>query len=138
MDDAELTIRIAEILGRIPGWEWRASGPKYNGQKVAIFYGPIDAEPDRAVGVRVYGGDDPRVDATTRLVQLRFRGDKKRRDGADVLAGPALAVLTGVERERGISSIIRQSFTDIGADGSSREQRTDNYLIVLDNQENLS
>lgn len=138
MDDATLARLICRELGRIPGWEYRRTGPKYAVDVVGIFYPSIQAYADRAVGVRVYDGDDPRVDARTRSVQLRFRGGKERLDGADVLANPALVMLTGLVRVDGISGIRRTSFALLGPDDNSREQRTDNYLVTLDNPEATS
>lgn len=136
MDDSQLTVALAEILGAIEGWEWRVGGPKYDGQSVAIYYGPIDDSPDRAVGVRVYAGDDDAQSyLSTRRAQLRFRGEKNRRDGADVLAGEAFAALHGLSRVGGISGIRRISMSPLGADDNNRDQRTDNYEITLDNTE---
>lgn len=135
MDDRTLTMRLCEILARLPGW----AGPdraEHIGASVAIFYGAIDGEPDQSVGVRVYGqvvsGDDQRV---RRRAQLRVRGARNAPDSADNLAGLAHAVLDGISRQAGINSIIRQSFSPSGADANGREERTENYLIILDNQE---
>lgn len=135
MDDATLARIVCAHLGRIPGWEYRSSGPAYAKGVVGVFYPVIQEYADRAVGVRVYDGDDPLVDPRTRSVQLRFRGGKDRLDGADKLAHPAFVVLGGLVRVDGISGIRRTSFSLIGSDDNSREQRTDNYLITLDNPE---
>lgn len=135
MDDRALTLRLIDILARLPGWQ----GPRrqdHAGATVALFYGAIDTDPDQAVGVRVYadptGGTDQR---TVRRAQLRIRGSKHEPDSADHLAGIALAVLHGLSRQDGINSIIRQSFSPSGADANGREERTENYLIILDNLE---
>lgn len=138
MDDAALTTRIIEQLARIPGWVWRPDGNPYTATEIAIFYGALGAKPDRGIGVRVYGapadiGGDGHL--AMRSVQLRFRGAPYRPDGADELAGLAFTVLQGLSRVDGISGIRRESFTSLGADANSREERTDNYLIILDNQE---
>ena len=135
MDDRTLTMRLCEILARLPGWR----GPlreDHAGASVSVFYGAIEGTPDQAVGVRVYGevvsGDDQRV---RRRAQLRVRGARNAPDGADNIAGLAHAVLNGLSRQGGINSIIRQSFSPSGADANGREERTENYLIILDNQE---
>lgn len=135
MDDATLTRTICRALASIPGWVYRPSGPKYSDAEVGLWYGTIGADGEQAVGVRVYDGDDPRVDATTRSVQLRFRGRKNRRPGADLLAEPAFVILSGLVRFEGISGVSRISFSPLGADDNSRELRTDNYLFTLDNPE---
>lgn len=135
MDDRALTFRLIEFLAHLPGWEGPAR-EDHADAVVALFYGAIDSEPDQAVGVRVYadpsGGTDQR---TVRRAQLRVRGKPHEPDSADQLANIALAVLHGLSRQRGINSIIRQSFSPSGADANGREERTENYLIILDNQE---
>lgn len=135
-NDVELTKEVCTILGEIDGWEWRESGPAYTADEVAIFYGPIQSEPDRAVGVRVYMTAEDRINHLNwRRVQLRLRGVRGRPDGADELAAAAFAVLHGLSRRGGISDISRLSMSPLGADTNGREERTENYLIILDNQE---
>jgi len=136
VDDATLTLRICELLGMVPTWEWRPDGPAYTATETAIFYGAIAATPDAAIGVRVYGA----LDASPRHVygrraQLRFRGRKNQRDAADRMAGTAFAVLDGLPRVGGISGIRRFSFGPSVTDDNGREERTDNYSIILDNPE---
>lgn len=135
MDDADLTIRVLEILGRIPGWQWRPHGPAYTDAEVALFYGPVGDRPDRAIGATIYGGTDPAVYAPHRRLQLRLRGRPGDKTGADTLADVAFTVLDRRPRGEGISSITRTSFGPLGADDNRREQRSDNYLIILDNLE---
>lgn len=135
-DDEALTDFICEYLARIPGWEYRPSGPRYTKSEVGIYYGAIDAEPDRAVGVRVYGVDDNDLQHThERRAQIRFRGARGSGAGADRLARIAYDVLNGLSRVGGISGIRRFSMVPHGADDNGREERTDNYRIILDNPE---
>ena len=134
MTDADLTIALCELLGQIPGWAWSPDNPPPAGQ-VAVFYGPIADTPDRAVGVRVYGGSDPRVHAPTRSVQLLLRGRPGEPDGADALADAAFGVLHKTLRCRGILAGQRSYFGPLGADANGREERADNYEIHLDNME---
>lgn len=138
MNDRELTILLCEILGSIPGWSWSAAGASYPAGVVGVFYGSIGATPDRAVGVRIYSGDDPLIYSPIRRMQLLVRGARGRPDGADTLASLAFLVLQSKARYRGISRIERNSFGPLGADGNGREERTDNYLIALDNMEAIS
>lgn len=135
MDDVTLTHRLCALLARLPGWE----GPelsKHEGAEVAIFYGAIGASPHRAVGVRVYnqagGTSDQR---NIRRVQLRIRGARNSPADADAIAGIAFAVFDGFTRTAGINSIRRDSFAPLGSDKNGREERADNYIIILDNQE---
>ncbi len=133
MDDAQATLAVCEILGEVPGWHWSPDGAYPDGG-VAIFYGDIAERPDRAIGVRVYGGtDDPRVYQPIRRAQLRIRGARGSRDDADRIAGIAFTVLQGRARTRGLSWIERTYFGPLGADTNGREERSDNYSISIDN-----
>ncbi|MFA5898151.1 MAG: minor capsid protein [Hyphomicrobium sp.] len=133
MDDAALTIKVCEVLGSLPGWQWSETTP-YVASKVAVFYGAILAEPDRAVGVRVYGISDVGA-IKQRRVQIRTRGRPRDLRGADDLATIHAAVLVGAGRLPGISGIKHISMAPLGADSSGRQERTDNYIITLDNAE---
>lgn len=137
MDDVELTRELCRLLAVIPGWEYQDDpAVAFTPGSVAVFRGPLAAAPDRAVGVRVYGGTDDRVSGLkTRRAQLRIRGGRAQPNGADELASAALAALQGLSRVGGISDIRRFSFGPAGADGNGREERTDNYTIILDNPE---
>ncbi len=135
MDDVQLTYRICELLGAVPGWHWDPdpNAPAYPSTGVGIFYGAIQDKPDRAIGVRCYGSSDD--DVLVRRVQLRLRGRPYDSTGADSLAGVAFTVLHKLSRVGGISDIRRISSGPLGADESDREERSDNYQIILDNPE---
>ena len=134
MTDRDLTITLCEILADELGWAWSLTEP-YPPAVVGVFYGAIREAPDRAVGVRVYGGADPRVYAPTRSVQLLFRGHPGAPDGADVLADAAFGVLHKTLRRDGLLAGRRTYFGPLGPDVNGREERADNYEIALDNQE---
>ena len=134
MTDRDLTIALCELLAEELGWSWSLTEP-YPAGAVGLFYGSIGDTPDRAVGVRVYGGSDPRVRAPTRSVQLLLRGRPGEPDGADALADAAFAVLHKTLRCRGILAGQRSYFGPLGADANGREERADNYEIHLDNME---
>jgi hypothetical protein len=141
LDDATLTKLICSTLGAIPGWDWGGEDPEheYAPDNVAVFYGALGATPDQAVGVRVYGATDNRIEHLSwRRVQVRHRGAAGRPDGADVLAGQSFETLQGLSHLGGISDISRQSMAPAGADTNRREERTENYLIILDNLESIS
>ena len=133
MDDAALTLRILEYLARIPGWTWDTTGTYPTGT-VALHYGALAAAPDRGVGVRVYG-EGSAQGVVGRRVQIKFRGGRGDVTGADGLASTAQTVLEGLSRWGGILSAERISFAPLGADANGREERTDNYLIILDHME---
>lgn len=136
MDDVALTLRLCELLGRIPGWSWNPDpdADDYPANVVGIRYGATQPTPHRTIGVRVYSPDD-RPDLTIRRVQIRLRGEPYKPAGADALAGIVHTVLTGLSRAGGISDISRISFGPLGADDQGREERSENYQIILDNPE---
>lgn len=135
MDDVQLTNLICELLGQVPGWHWDPDkdAPEYPENDLGIFYGPIQPKPDRAIGVRCYGSDDG--DVLVRRVQLRIRGREYSSSDADRIAGIAFTMLHTLSRVGGISDIRRISSGPLGADNSDREERADNYQIILDNPE---
>lgn len=136
MDDAALTNLLCGLLSTIPGWSWRPDGPAYNSTEVGIYYGAIGASPDQAVGVRVYTTLDNTAEHwAARRAQLKFRGGRGAPDGADKLAALAFERLQGLSRSGGISGISRASMAPLGADQNGREERSDNYEILLDNPE---
>lgn len=137
MDDTELTRWLVEQLGSISGWMWSADGPyDLSADATHLYEGPIPAEARRAVGVRVFGGsDDEETETKTRRVQLRSRGDEGDPNGANRVADAAFAHLRRLLREGVVSAITRTSFDPAGVDQNGRESRTDNYLIIFDNEE---
>lgn len=136
MNDVTLTTLICSLLGRVPTWEWRPDGPTYTDAETGIFYGPIDSSPDRAIGVRLYGANDNDIQhERSRRIQVRYRGEPGDVAGADRMASIGFAVLQGLSRVGGVSGISRMSMSPSVADENDREERTDNYRIILDNPE---
>ena len=134
MDDGELTRVICERLAAAGVGVWRPAGPAYTATGTGIFYGSLGATPDRALAVAVYlPVDDIRTGLSLRYLQVRSRGPRGTPDGADTLAGAVFDALHGTYPRGGIARITRTSAARLGADGNSRQERTDNYLIVLDN-----
>lgn len=134
MDDETLTTTLCEIAGGIPSFAWRETGPDYTASEIGVFYGPISESPDRAVGIQVYDPiDEPNL--LSRRVQFHIRGGRGQRSGADRIAGILFAVFHERPRGDGIASILRTSAARLGADVNGREERTENYLITLDNME---
>lgn len=135
MGDSDLTKLLCRLLAQRCGWAWVPDGIN-PAATVRLFYGAVGASPDAAVGVRVYGGTDDLVNGLrTRRVQFWHRGPRGAVDGADKLADASFAALQGLSRVEGINTASRLSWAPLGADGSGREQRSDNYQIILDNAE---
>lgn len=136
MDDAAVTLALCELLGQVPGWHWSPTPTTVPAGGVVIVYGDIPDSPDRAIGVRVYGGaDDAVVYQPVRSVQLRIRGARGDKDDADRIAGFTFALLQGRSRVKGLSWIQRDTFGPLGADANGREERTENYSVHVDNPE---
>ncbi len=136
MDDAALTIWLCEQLGEIEGWQWWPEPEPYPADIVGVNVGAIPADVGRAVGVRIFGGTDDEVTGTkTRRAQVRFRGDHGDPLGANALADAAFTRFRRLMREGVVSTIIRTSFAPSGESETGREERTDSYLIIFDNEE---
>lgn len=135
MDDVALTYLLCAILGRVPGWSWEPDpeADDYPDSVVGIRYGATQETPHRTIGVRVYASTDE--DLHVRRVQFRLRGRPNDKAGADSLAGVLFVVLHELSRVGGISDIRRISSGPLGADTKGREERSDNYQIILDNPE---
>lgn len=134
MLDSTLTTTLCAILGSLDGFEWSTDDTPYASESVGVFYGRIEETPDRAVGVRVYNTfDEPGLHR--RRVQFWIRGARGERASADLIADAVFARLDKLSRERGINFLRRESMSVIGADENDREQRSENYLVTLDNDE---
>lgn len=134
MDDSDLTVRLCEIAGSLPLFAWRPQGPAYTDSEIGVFYGAIPDEPDRAVGIRVYSPIDE-SGLLSRRVQFHIRGARRQPFGADRIAGILFATFHDRSRGDGMTSIRRTSAAPLGADANGREERTENYMVVLDNVE---
>lgn len=132
IDDAALTEHVCQALADAGlGWKYQPTTP-YGSGDVGIFYGDIADSPDQAVGVRVYSTvDDIRTGLAIRFVQLHFRGAKGVRRGADAMAGKAFGALHGRHHAGVVSRYVRTSSAQLGADANGRQERADNYQIIL-------
>ena len=137
MDTTTLVTTVNELLAAASVGTWRPGGG-YTAGEIGLFYGPIGATPDRAIGVTCYTQtDDIETGRTDRYVQVRFRGHRGAPNGADQLADAAFIALHGVYRTSGIARITRTSTAPLGADTNGRQERTDNYQLIIDNPEVL-
>lgn len=136
MDDVTLTKTVCQLLATANAWAWQPTGPAYTASQVGIFYGPLGAAPDRAVGVTLYGdSDELETGLAVRRVQIRHRGAKGDPAGADTLAAATFSALQGLSRTAGISLAVRVNVARLGADGNARQERADSYQLIIDNPE---
>jgi hypothetical protein len=134
VDDETLTLRLCEIVGGIPSFAWWLDDTPYPKTSIGVHYGSIDEQTDRAVGIRVYSPiDEPHL--LSRRVQFHVRGGRRQPFGADRIASVLFTVLHERPRGDGIAGITRTSAVPLGPDDNGREERTENYLITLDNLE---
>lgn len=140
MNTSALITTIAELLATAGVGAWRPAGPAYTATETAITYRALPAAPDRAIAVAAYDNvDDPVTGTAVRFVQLRVRGRAERIADADDLADFAFGVLHDRHQPApGIARILRTSTVPLGADGNARQERSDNYQIILDNPEALA
>jgi len=132
MDDSEVVRALATVLDARTTYVWSESTP-YTPDQIGIYYGAIPATPDRAIGLTLYdGGDDPQTGLAHRRVQVLFRGARNSLSGANDMASEVFRVLQRF-CGAGFASVSRLSMAPLGADDSQRQERVDNYLIVLDN-----
>jgi hypothetical protein len=139
MDTTAVVTAVNEILAAANVGKWQPAGPAYLAAEIGIFYGPIGAAPDRAIGVTCYTQtDDVETDRKDRYVQVRCRGAKNAPNGADLIADACFAALHGLYQTHGFARITRTSTAPLGADTNARQERTENYRIIIDNPEALS
>lgn len=136
MTDVEVTKAFCAQLATRAGWTYRDDGSVYLASEVAVVYGTLGDTPDRGAGVTLYDGDDSVVNGlAVRWVQVRFRGPRGDRTGADELASQAFAVMQGLARVAGLSLVQRVIVAQLGTDENGRQERADSYQILLDNPE---
>lgn len=127
-----MIVALAQILAAASVGTWNPNG-SYSASQIGIFYGPIGATPNRAVGLTRYGGrgflsnDDARG---PRLVQARVRGLPDSPVSADDLADAVDAVLARMPLTQGLSSEWASGPLPLGADGNRRTELTLNYLVT--------
>ena len=90
----------------------------------------IPAAPDAAIGVTVYLTVDE-LATSARRAQFRFRGAPHDPFGPDRLSDAVFRLLHMRHHDGHISRMKRESSAVLGMDGNSRDERTDNYEIIL-------
>ena len=135
MDTTAVVTAVNQLLATASVGVWRPAGG-YTAAEVGLFYGPIGSVPDRAVGVTCYTQtDDILTGRSDRFIQVRCRGHRGAPNGADQLADAAFIALHGVYHTSGFARITRTSTAPLGADTNGRQERTDNYQLIIDNPE---
>lgn len=132
IDDSQVVVALAQVLDAGTSFVWSVAGG-YAANQIGIYYGAIPADPDQAVGLTLYDTDDDiQTQLAQRRVQLFFRGARGGRASADDMASEAFAALQRYVGN-GLAHVSRVSSARLGADINDRQERTDNYTIVLEN-----
>ena len=135
MDTTAVTTAVCQLLHDFGVGVWSPT-QAYLTTDVGVFYGPLGTLPDRAIGLTVYAAtDDVETGLAHRYLQVRCRGAVGAPNGADALADSAFAALHGLYQTSGIARITRTSTAYLGADTNGRTERTDNYMLIIDNPE---
>jgi hypothetical protein len=114
---------------------WSGDAPaEYGPGDTLITLLDLPEEPDAAIAVSLYDGDDElRLPNSGLLVQLLFRIPGPA-DAVSDLAEAAFGVLHGVHHatwgELRVQRSRRISFAQLGPDSSGRHERSDNYRIL--------
>lgn len=119
VDDEQLTRHLRTLLQGIP---FRDSP--------AIAAKRLPASPDAGIAITVYATEDD-ITARIRRVQFWCRGTPGDPFSADRLGDDLLAHLHWLHKDPVISRAQRLSFALLGPDGNGRDERTDNYQIIL-------
>ena len=90
----------------------------------------LPATPDAGVAITVYATEDD-ITARIRRVQFWSRGDRGDPFSADRIADDLLAHLHWLHNDPVVSRARRLSFAQLGQDGNGRDERTDNYQVIL-------
>ena len=90
----------------------------------------LPASPDEGIAITVYLAEDDLMVATRR-VQFWFRGKPRDPFGPDRLAQDVYQVMRGRHHDGQVSRIWRDSIAVLGIDGNGRDERSDNYTIIL-------
>lgn len=96
----------------------------------AIAAKRLPATPDAGVAITVYATEDD-TNTRTRRVQFWSRGHRGDPFSADRIADDLLTALHWLHHDPVIARAQRLSFAILGLDGNDRDERTDNYQIIL-------
>lgn len=119
VDDEQLTRHLRTLLQAVPFRD----GPVIAAKR-------LPATPDAGVAITVYATEDD-ITASIRRVQFWCRGKRGDPFSADRLGDDLLAHLHWLHADPVISRAQRLSFALLGQDGNGRDERTDNYQIIL-------
>lgn len=130
---SEVTLGLAQHLHNEGVAVW--SDTAYDPGDRAITIKALPASPDNAVAVTVYAvEDDLTLPNVTVAVQLRFRCERGSRTAVDDWADEVFGVLHGHRFTVGgrlVQQCRRLSVAPMGADENGREERADNYELIL-------
>lgn len=131
--EADLLTGLAQYLNDSGVGIYRPSVPYQSGD-VAIVFGELPTQPDRVIGLTLYGSSDEEVQNLSRVrVQLMMRGAPNLALDVGSVATAAFSQLQGLSyRDFGTAHVLRVarvSSVPLGVDQNKRTLRSDNYVI---------
>lgn len=131
--ETDLLQGLAQYLTTTSVGTYRATGA-YQSTDVAIVFGELPTQPDRAISLTLYGSsDEPVQNLSSVRVQLMMRGTPNASLDVGSLATSAFSQLQGLSyMDFGSAHVLqvrRVSAVPLGLDGNKRSMRADNYVI---------
>lgn len=125
---------VAQLLDTDGVAVWKPTGV-YDDNEIGIVIGPPSQSPPSLVALAVYNSvDDPAQSDSTVMLQVRVRAPDDDPRKADDLSDGVFNSLQGVRTTvNGIRLVYgkRSSSFPLGIDGNGRQERTDNYDLMV-------
>lgn len=125
---------VAQLLDADNVAVWKPSGA-YAANEIGIIIGPPSQSPPSQVALAVYNSvDDPALPDSTVMLQVRVRAPDDDPRKAEDLSDGVFNSLQGLRATvNGIRLVYgkRSSTFPLGIDGNGRQERTDNYDLMV-------
>lgn len=132
--ESDLLAGVAELLAADGVAEWDPTGT-YTDNEIGIVIGPPSQSPASLVALATYNNsDDPGGADSTVFLQVRSRAPDDDPRKANALSGGVFNSLQGLRATvNGIRIVYgkRNSSAPLGVDGNGRQERTDNYELMV-------
>lgn len=132
--ESDLLAGVAQLLDTDNVAVWNPTGA-YADNEIGIVIGPPSQSPPSLVALATYNNsDDPAASDSTVFLQVRTRAPDDDPRKANALAGGVFNSLQGLRATvNGIRIVYgkRNSSYPLGIDGNGRQERTDNYELMV-------
>ena len=131
---SDLLAGVAQLLDADGVATWNPSGA-YNNSEIGIVIGAPSQDPPSLVALATYNNtDDPAASDSTVFLQVRTRAPDDDPRKANALSGGVFNSLQGLRKTvNGIRIVYgkRNSSYPLGIDDNGRQERTDNYELMV-------